>query len=154
MGLATLLFAAIPLGARAATMSYTLSISSDLSLLTNPTNKTVQNAVAQDAEAVVNTAANNPVFSITNTSTTDGISDIKVNLTDVDSVYNAALLPASSPSSYGAPTTSVWGGSTKTIDIVLPTVLAPNQTLTFAVNLGPLGGFPSTTWQPGYENIL
>jgi hypothetical protein len=40
------------------------------------------------------------------------------------------------------------------IDIALPTALAPNQSLVFAVNLGPLGGFPNASWVPGYQNIF
>jgi hypothetical protein len=112
--------------------------------------------VAQKSSAVVGTANNNPVINITNTSATANISEFQMTITDPDSVYNALkLLQAPIGATPGAPfTNNVWGGSTKTIDIVLPTALAPNQSLVFAVNLGPLGGFPNASWQPGYENIF
>src|SRR5436309_1863824 len=51
---------------RAATMSYTFSISSDYSLLMNPQSTQMQGQVAQKSSAVVSTANNNPVIMITN----------------------------------------------------------------------------------------
>lgn len=141
---------------RAATVSYTFSVCSDYSLLMNPQSSSTQSQVSQKSSAVVGTANNNPVIKITNTSATADISEFKMTLTDADSVFNALkLLQAPIGATPAAPfTSSIWGGSTKTIDIVLPTALAPNQSMTFAVNLGPLGGFPNVNWQPGYENIF
>ena len=122
----------------------------------NPDNSSIQSQVAQKSSNVVNTANNNPVIEITNTSPTASISEVKMNLTDPDSVYNALkLLQSPLGATPAAPyTNSVWGGPSKMIDIVLPHALAPNQSLVFAVNLGPLGGFPNPSWVPGYENIF
>jgi hypothetical protein len=141
---------------RAATMSYNFSISSDQSLLMNPQNSSIQNQVAQKSSNVVNTANNNPVIEITNTSTTADISEVKISLTDPDSVFNALkLLQSPLGATPAAPyTNKIWGGSSKMIDIVLPHALLPNQSLVFAANLGPLGGFPDISWMPGYQNIL
>lgn len=141
---------------RAATMSYSFSISSDFSLLMNPQNPSIQNQVSQKSSGVVNTADNNPVIEITNTSDTADISEFKISLTDPDSVFNALkLLQSPLGATPAAPfTNTIWGGPSKMIDIVLPHALLPNQSLVFAVNLGPLGGFPNINWAPGYQNIF
>jgi hypothetical protein len=142
--------------ARAVTVSYDFSISSNYSLLVNPQSSSAQSQVSQMSSGVVNTANNNPVIKITNTSATANISDVMMTITDPDSVFNALkLLQNPLGATPGAPfTNKVWGGSTKTIDIALPTALAPNQSLVFAVNLGPPGGFPNPSWVPGFQNIF
>lgn len=142
--------------ARAVSVSYDFSISSDYSLLLSPQSSSAQSMVSQMSSGVVKTANNNPVIKITNTSATADISDVMMTITDPDSVFNALkLLQNPLGATPGAPfTNNVWGGSTKTIDIALPTPLAPNQTLVFAANLGPLGGFPNASWVPGYQNIF
>jgi hypothetical protein len=141
---------------RAATMSYNFTISSDLSLMMNPQNSSIENQVAQKSSNVVKTANNNPVIEITNTSTTADISEVKLSLTDPDSVFNALkLLQSPLGATPAAPfTNKIWGGPSTMVDIVLPHALLPNQSLVFAVNLGPLGGFPDISWVPGFENIL
>ncbi len=156
LALVAMAVATSPSTVRAATMSYSFSVSSDYSLLMNQQSSSVQNQVSQKSSPVVNTANNNPIIEITNTSTTSDISEFKLTLTDADSVFNALkLLQAPIGAKPAAPyTNSIWGGASKTIDIVLPTALVPNQSLVFAVNLGPLGGFPNTSWQPGYQNIF
>ncbi len=142
--------------ARAVSVSYDFSISSDYSLLLSPQNSSVQSQVAQKSMNVVNTANNNPVIKITNTSATADISDVKITLTDPDSVFNALkLLQNPLGATPAAPfTNTIWGGSTNMVNIALPTPLAPGQSLVFAANLGPLGGFPNHSWVPGYQNIL
>jgi hypothetical protein len=142
--------------ARAVTVSYDFSISSNYSLLVNPQSSSAQGQVKQLGSGAVNTANNNPVIMITNTSATAEISNFMMTITDPNSVYNALkLLQNPLGATPGAPfTNNVWGGPTKTIDIALPTALAPNQSLVFAVNLGPVGGFPNPSWVPGYQNIF
>ena len=142
--------------ARAVSVSYDFSISSNYSLLMSPQSSSAQSQVKQMSSAVVDTANNNPVIMITNTSMTADISDVKITLTDPDSVFNALkLLQNPLGATPAAPfTNNIWGGSTNMVNIALPTPLAPNQSLVFAVNLGPLGGFPNHSFVPGFENIL
>jgi hypothetical protein len=142
--------------ARAVSVSYDFSISSNYSLLMSPQSSSAQGQVKQLGSGAVNTANNNPVIMITNTSATAEISDVMMTITDPESVFNALkLLQNPLGATPGAPfTNSVFGGSTKTIDIALPNALAPDQSLVFAVNLGPLGGFPNPSWVPGYQNIF
>jgi hypothetical protein len=156
LALAAICAAIAPSASRAGTVSYSVTMSSDESLLLNPNNLTVQNQVSQKSAPVVATANNNPVLDITNTSSTAVISDVQITLTDADSVFDALKLLQSPPGAIPQSpfTTKVWGGSTQTIDIKLPTALAPQQSLIFAVNLAPMGGFPSHSWDPGFENIF
>ena len=154
--LATAWFTLAAPAVRAVSVSYDFSISSNYSLLMSPQSSSAQSQVSQMSSGVVKTANNNPVIMITNTSSTAEISDVMMTITDPDSVYNALkLLQNPLGATPGAPfTNNVWGGSTTTINIALPNALAPNQSLVFAVNLGPVGGFPNPSWVPGYENIF
>jgi len=155
-GLASVWFALAVPAARATIVSYDFSISSDMGLLLSPDSSSAQSMVSQMSSGVVRTANNNPVIMITNTSPTAEISDVMMTITAPDSVFNALkILQSPVGATPGAPfTNNVWGGSTMTIDIALPNALAPNQSLVFAANLGPLGGFPNASWVPGFQNIF
>ncbi|HEV2972169.1 MAG TPA: hypothetical protein VGY55_19505 [Pirellulales bacterium] len=156
IALAAICAAVVPSATHAGTISYSVTMSSDYSLLLNPNNASVDKQVSQKSSTVVATANNNPVLDITNTSSTAVITDVKMTLTDPDSVFDALKVLQSPPGAMPQSpfTTNIWGGSTQSIDIKLPTALAPNQSLIFAVNLAPMGGFPNHSWDPGFENIF
>jgi hypothetical protein len=155
--LATMLAAASP--ARAAD-SYQVYMSSDYTLLMNPMSMAVHSAVQQQSSSLANTANNNPVIDIQNTSSTASIKEVQFTLTDPDTIFDALSIlkgPTDAQKRFGTTgpfATTIWGGKSKTIDIVLPTPLAPNQNLVFFVNLAPLTGNPSASWIPGYTNIF
>jgi hypothetical protein len=158
MSLAALLAATSP-AARGAN-SYQVYMSSDYTLLMNPTSGAVKSAVEQQASSVVNTANNNPVIDIQNTSSTASIKEVQFTLTDPSSVFDALSIlkgPSNAEKRFGTTgpfATTIWGGKSQTIDIVLPTPLAPQQNLVFFVNLAPITGNPSANWVPGYTNIF
>jgi hypothetical protein len=157
LALATMLAAASP--ARAIN-SYQVYMSSDYTLLMNPLSMSVQSAVQQQASSMVSTANNNPVINIQNTSSSASIKEVQFTLTDPDTVFAALNIlrgPTDAQKRFGTTgpfATTIWGGKSKTIDIVLPTPLAPQQNLTFFVNLSPLTGNPSASWIPGFTNIF
>jgi hypothetical protein len=158
LALATMLLSAIST-ARAAD-SYQIYMSSDYTLLMNPTSMSVQSMVQQTASTAANTANNNPVIDIQNTSSTASIKEVQFKLTDPDSAFDALGLlkgPSDAEKRFGTTgpfATMIWGGKSQTVDIVLPTPLAPHQNLVFFVNLTPLNGTPDPTWLPGYTNIF
>ncbi len=140
----------------AATIQYSLSMSSDYGLLQNPTSVAAQTAAATQSTAVVNTANNNPVFDLKNTSLSADFTDVKLTLLDPQSMIDALKILQSPPGATAAApfTTSTWGTPSKSIDIHLPTPLLPNQSLFFTINLTPNGGFSNMSWVAGYKNIL
>jgi hypothetical protein len=158
LALATMLLSAIST-ARAG-VSYQIYMSSDFKLLMDPMNMSTQSMVQQTASTAANTANNNPVIDIKNTSMTASIKEVQFMLTDPDSVFDALGIlqgPSDAQKRFGTTgpfATMTWGGSSKTIDIVLPTPLAPQHNLVFFVNLAPLNGHPDSTWMPGYTNIF
>ncbi len=140
--------------------SYQVYMSSDYTLLSNPLSAAVKAAVQQQASSVVNTAINNPVIDLQNTSSTASIKEVQFTLTDPSSVFDALSIlkgPTGAEKRFGTSgpfATTIWGGKSQTIDIVLPTPLAPKQNLVFFVNLAPITGNPSASWVPGYTNIF
>ncbi len=153
---ALLLAVGLSATSQAATIQYSLSMSSDYGLLQNPTSVAAQTAAATQSTAVVNTANNNPVFELTNTSATADFTDVKLTLLDPQSMIDALKILQSPPGATAAApfTTSTWGTPSKSIDIHLPTPLLPNQSLFFTINLTPNGGFSNMSWVAGYKNIL
>lgn len=141
---------------QAGTVQYTLSMSSNYGLLQNPTSPSAQTTVSSMSSAAVATANNNPVFELTNTSVTADFTDVKLTLLDPQTMIDALKILQSPPGATAAApfTNSVWGTPTKSIDISLPTPLAPNQSLFFTINLTPAGGFSNMSWVAGYKNIL
>ncbi len=87
LALATMLLSAIST-ARAG-VSYQIYMSSDYKLLMDPMNMSTQSMVQQTASTAANTANNNPVIDIQNTSTTASIKEVQFKLTDPDSVFDA-----------------------------------------------------------------
>jgi hypothetical protein len=142
--------------AQAGTVQYTLSMSSNYGLLQNPTSPSAQTTVSSMSSAAVATANNNPVFELTNTSVSADFTEVKLTLLDPQSMIDALKILQSPPGATAAApfTNSVWGTPTKSIDISLPTPLAPNQSMFFTINLTPNGGFSNMSWVAGYKNIL
>ncbi len=144
-----------PSVARAATMSYSLSMSNDYGWIQNPASDMAQMAAKNKTSAVIATQYNNPILELTNTSVSANISDVKLIVNDPDSAINALKVLQGPPGAHavGQFANAVWGSSTKTIEIALPTPLAPNASLFFTLNLTPTAG-ASATWMPGFQNSL
>jgi hypothetical protein len=140
--------------ARADTMSYSINIAASLALLQAPNNASTQLQVSEQSGLVDRVANNNPVIELTNTSTTSDISNVQLTLNDPESTIEAlkVLSPDGTPT--GAFADNVYGGPATTIDISLPTPIAPGQSVIWAMELAPVNGYTDTGWVPGYENIM
>lgn len=140
--------------ANAGTFSYSVDITSSLALMESPSNPSTQLQVSQQSGLVDRVASNSPIVSITNTSTSDTISSIQLNLNDPESVIEAMKVLSSDGVATGAFANDVYAGPATSIDISFPTALAPGQTVTFAVELAPVNGYTDIGWTPGYDNIF
>ena len=95
--------------------SFEVFMSSDYTLLMNPTSTVVHSMVQQEASTAANTANNNPVIDIKNTSSTASIKEVQFTLTDPDSVFDALGIlkgPSDAQKRFGTTgpfATMIWG---------------------------------------------
>ncbi len=110
--------------------------------------------MSQQTGLVDRVASNNPIIDVTNTSTSDTISSIQLNLNDPESVIEAMKVLGPDGVATGPFATNFYAGPATSIDISFPTPLAPGQSVMWAVELAPVNGFTNIGWTPGYENIF
>ncbi len=158
IGLIAGLAAAGPNAARADIIGYTLSISSDYSLLQTPGAGNIVTQVKNYTAHQLSVEENNPVFKLTNDAMSSGLTEFTLSLNDPDSVVSALKILTGAPGSQSQAqspfTNNIYGGPSNSIDIKLSTPLAPDASMFFMLQLAPANGYSDPNFEPGYQSIL